>query len=259
MLTSMAIDPERQREIKQAAGKLLHEQYGKPDGPDVTVQRALEVVLWAVNGPAACGEKPREVPAGDVLAALTQVADARQCLDRMELRLIEAARERGASWQRVADSLGLEKRQSAEGRALRLQGAVSYPNRRDVGSQRLDKARQRAADAWCGEQGDRIRDVAERLVDTSEAWDEALTGDVLTRGYFQRLGALLASDGPAQDLFAAMERLQFTLAPYDHPAARPTGRHAAAAARARDDMAALHSEVYAARLAVTSVREAGRP
>jgi hypothetical protein len=198
------------------------------------------------------------VPAGDVLAALTQVADARRRLDHMELRLIEAARERGASWQKVADSLGLEKRQSAEGRALRLQGAVeSYrPNRRDVGSQRLDNARQRAADAWCGEQGDRIRDVAERLVDTSEAWDEALTGDVLTRGHFQTLGALLASDGPAPDLFAAMTSLQFTLVPYGLPRPQPAGRHAAAAARAGDDMAALHSEVYAARLAVTSVREA---
>lgn len=73
-----------------------------------------------------------------------------------------------------------------------------------------------------------------------------LAGDILARPYSQTLRALLASYGSA-------------LAPCGLPRPQPAGRHAAAAARARDDMAALHSEVYAARLAVTSVREAGKP
>nr|WP_011265246.1 hypothetical protein [Streptomyces sp. FQ1]AAX51351.1 unknown [Streptomyces sp. FQ1] len=261
MLTPMAIDPVRHHEIKQAAEKLLQERYGKPDGPGVTGQQALEAVLRAVNGFAPFGEQPREVPAEEVLAALTQVAEARERLDRMELRLIEAARERGASWQKVADSLGLEKRQSAEGRALRLQGAVkSYrSNGRDVGSQRLEKARQRAADAWCESQADRIRDVAERLIDTSEAWGDAVAGDVLTRSYFQMLGARLASDGDAKDLFDTMESLRISLVPYGRPEPQPTGKHAAAAAKARDDLAALHAEVSTARYAVTSARDGGKP
>ncbi|MFD5300505.1 hypothetical protein ACFWJU_35535, partial [Streptomyces mutabilis] len=144
----MAMAPVRKHEIKQAAETLLQERYGKPDGPGVTGQQALEAVLREVNGFPPYGEKPREAEVDDVLAALTQVAEARERLDRMELRLIDAARERGASWQKVADSLGLEKRQSAEGRALRLQGAVKgyQSNGRDVGSQRLEKARQRPAD-----------------------------------------------------------------------------------------------------------------
>jgi len=262
MLTPMAIDYERQREIKQAAEKLLQERYGKPDGPDVTGQKALETVLRAVNGFALYGEQPREVPAEDVLAALTQVAEARERLDRMELRLIGAARERGASWQKVADSLGLEKRQSAEGRALRLEGAVrNYrATGRDVGSQRLEKARQRAADAWCEEQADRIRDVAERLVDTSEAWGDKVTGDILARSYFQTLGARLASDSTAKDLFDSMESLRYTFMPYGSPQPEPgTGKHAAAAAKARDDLIELHVEMSAARYAITSAREAGKP
>jgi len=258
----MAIDRVRQHEIKQAAEKLLQERYGKPDGPSglVTGQHALEAVLRAVNGFAPYGEEPREVPADEVLAALTQVAEARERLDRMELQLIGAARERGASWQKVADSLGLEKRQSAEGRALRLEGAVkSYQPGRDVGSRRLEKARQRAADAWCETQADRIRDVAERLVDTSEAWGDAVTGDILARSYFQMLGALLASDGDAKALLDRMESLRITLMPYGRPQPEPTGKHAAAAAKARDDMTALSVDVGAVRYQVTSARDGGNP
>ncbi|MFD9033327.1 hypothetical protein ACFVZW_19565 [Streptomyces sp. NPDC059567] len=255
----MAIDPVRQHEIKQAAEKLLQESYGKPDGPGVTGQKALKAVLLALSGYAPYGEKPREVPAEDALAALTQVAEARQRLDVMELRLITAARERGASWQKVADSLSLEQRQSAEGRALRLERATrGYAQGRDVGSQRLDKARQRAADAWCGKQADRIRDVAERLVDTSEAWGEAVTGDILARSYFQTLGALLVSDGAAKDLFDRMESLRITLAPYGRPQPEPTGKHAAAATKARADLIELQVEVTNARNAVTNARDGGR-
>lgn len=56
----------------------------------------------------------------EVLAALAQVAEARSHVDGMERRLIEAAVDRGASRQRIADALGLASGRRAEEPAERV-------------------------------------------------------------------------------------------------------------------------------------------
>jgi hypothetical protein len=98
------------------------------------------------------GEAP-QVPVEDVLAALAQMVEVRANLDALELDMVRAARGREASWQRIADSPGLDTRQSAESRALRLERAVQHhgSSGQDVAAQRLNRARQRTADAWCRE------------------------------------------------------------------------------------------------------------
>lgn len=56
----------------------------------------------------------------DVAAGLSLLSAIRDELDRQELLLILGARVRSASWQQVADVLGLESRQAAEQRCRRL-------------------------------------------------------------------------------------------------------------------------------------------
>ncbi|MFD5899673.1 hypothetical protein [Streptomyces sp. NPDC060366] len=258
----MAIDHMKRREIKKAAEALLQERHGKENGLAVTGQQALDAVSLALGGYAPYGQEPREVPEDEALAALTQIEEARERLDRMELRLITAARERGASWQKVADSLGLGTRQSAETRALRLERAVQGYNirGRDVGSQRLDNARQRAADAWCEEHADRIRNVCERLVDSSEAWGKTVSDNPTAQSYFHLMGAHLASDAAAKTLYDAMESLRYTLSPYSEKTAPvPTGKQADAATTARTDMLELVAECETVRHQVRRARSGGRP
>lgn len=190
----------------------------------------------------------------DVLAALSHVDDARTRLDNQELRLIKAARARGASWQKVADALGLGTRQSAETRALRLErGAQTYRGR-DVASQRLDKARDRAEEAWCVEHADRIREVAEQLYDTSGAWDLQSLDHAGTRADLHGIGELLATDGSPARLADRLSSLRYHLAPYSGEAPKPTGKQAAAATQALAALVELLAEQAAARSRVTSVR-----
>jgi hypothetical protein len=82
----------------------------------------------------------------DLLAALAVVQELRADLDRIERRLIGAAREGGASWLDVATTLGLRSRQAAEQRWLRLGQAAS----RDAAAARKLRERQRIADAAAG-------------------------------------------------------------------------------------------------------------
>jgi hypothetical protein len=56
----------------------------------------------------------------DVAAGLSLLPAIRDDLDQAELRLMLAARARGATWLQVADILGLESRQAAEQRCRRL-------------------------------------------------------------------------------------------------------------------------------------------
>lgn len=61
------------------------------------------------------GQEQGEVPAVDVLAALTQLDEARAALDTLERDLTRAARRRGATWQQVADHLGLAPARAVPG------------------------------------------------------------------------------------------------------------------------------------------------
>ncbi|MFJ7424095.1 hypothetical protein ACIQXD_36755 [Streptomyces uncialis] len=254
----MAKDYVKHHQTKRAAEKLLQERYGDEDsaryGGSISAEKAIHSVLAAIGGYVPQGREPGEVPAEDVLAALAQVDEARQHLDNHELRLIKAARSRGASWQKLADALGLGTRQSAETRALRLErGAQTYRGR-DVASQRLDKARERAGEAWCREYADRVREVGEQLYDTSGAWDLQDLKYAGASADLHAIGELLATDASPIIMAERLEGLRYYLAPYSSEAPKPTGKQAAAAEKARTALVELLADRDAARNKVTTVR-----
>lgn len=263
----MAMDYKKRLELQQTAEALLIERYngGRDLHEPGAVMRAVRAAAY--NTHSDQGEGRLDVPVDDVLAALTQVEEERRRLERLELDLIRAARTRGASWQRVADGLGLGTRQSAETRAMRLENAAVSSHRcHDVSAARIERARQRAAEAWCEEHEDRIREVCERLYDAAEAWME-LDTEVVTASYMHELGATLAAGGSGAQLMRCLETLRSRFAPYNKPRLKPTvgkrangkqisARQAAEAAAARDAMVALYVELWDARLAVVSAREA---
>ncbi|WP_162948147.1 hypothetical protein [Streptomyces europaeiscabiei] len=254
----MAKDYAKHHETKRAAERLLAERYGDEDdaryGGSLSPEKAITSVLVALSDYVPPGQEPRKVPAEDVLAALSQVDEARQHLDNMELKLIRAARTRGASWQKLADAMGLGTRQSAETRALRLErGAQSYRGR-DVAAQRLDKARDRVEQAWCEENAERIREVAGRFYDTSDAWDLQNLNHIDIRGTVHGIGELLATDGSPARLASLLASVRFHLAPYSGEAPKPTGKRATDAAQALTDLGELIAEQSAARRRITSAR-----
>ncbi|MDG4830128.1 hypothetical protein O7627_12555 [Solwaraspora sp. WMMD1047] len=86
------------------------------------------------------------------LDALGELAALRTHLDRVERQLIHQARDRGASWARIATALGLASRQAAEQRLLRLtaaSGGVPGPDR-EPGPVRAARRHQRTLDARAG-------------------------------------------------------------------------------------------------------------
>lgn len=249
----MAKDYVKHLETQRAAEKLLRERYGQEGGGPLSPEDAMTSVLVALGGYGPRGRQdPGEVPAEDILAALAHMDQAREHLDTMELRLIKEARGRGVSWQRLAEAQGLATRQSAETRALRLERGAQLRGR-DVASQRLEKARDRAADAWCHEHEHRVREVSERLFDTSSGWDlESIGGTA--RVDLHAIGELLASDGSPVALVQRLESVRYHLAPHSGEAPEPTGKQAASASQARTDLVALLSERAGARWQVTTAR-----
>ncbi|MFL4496487.1 hypothetical protein ACJ6WD_35395 [Streptomyces sp. VTCC 41912] len=259
----MTKDYAKQRELQQAAEALLRDRYN--EGHDIhDPAEAMKAVRAAVYGHGAGRSRERrpEVPVEDVLAALTQVGDARQRLERLELDLIRAARSRGASWQRVADGLGLGTRQSAETRAMRLETAArSAGQDHDVAGARIARARQRIADEWCVEHEDRIRMTGEQLYDAAAAWPD------LDTVHIHQLATALAAGSGGPQLMECLQNLRATFAPHDGPRLQPTlgkraeGREvtanqADAAVAARDAMLALLDELRTVRSAVLSAKEA---
>ncbi|GAA3763034.1 hypothetical protein GCM10022225_56030 [Plantactinospora mayteni] len=87
------------------------------------------------------------------LAALRLLGGLRAGLDEAERQLVEAARERRASWAQIATALGLASRQAAEQRWVRLSGAAS----RDPARVRSDRKRQQFVDNAYGVAITRLR------------------------------------------------------------------------------------------------------
>jgi hypothetical protein len=98
---------------------------------------------------------------GEAMAALALIAGLRSDLDAAERRLIGIARGHGASWQAIADILGLRSRQAAEQRWLRLTGAAG----RDAGGARKERRRQQFADTAAGEEVVALRAAVAALYD----------------------------------------------------------------------------------------------
>ncbi|TGN72233.1 hypothetical protein E5083_30315 [Streptomyces bauhiniae] len=249
----MAIDPVKRQRVLEAAEELLRERYVEGEYLD-PMRVMLAVRAQAFGYFARDGEEATEVPAEDLLAALTQVEAARARLDALESNLIRGARERKASWQRIADSLGLEHRQAAEARATRLERALSHNRDRDVHAQRGERARRRAVDAWCAAQLPRIRETAAALVDVAGAWPE-LAEDYIAPYTLRSIDARLrAEDGDGAQLVEELETMGMRLMPYGKPPLEPSGERAVEAARVHGVVKALLDEVRQVRLEADAAR-----
>ncbi|GAB2601443.1 DNA-binding protein [Pseudactinotalea suaedae] len=119
------------------------------DSPEIYARRRLsrQLSLWRDGEPAdatTCltamlaelARKPAAVDSSDLLAALTLVRAARAEIDHAETALLAHARERGITWQALADAAGASSRQAVQQRAVRA-GALDTPHRqprRDTGT-----------------------------------------------------------------------------------------------------------------------------
>ncbi|MGW5048430.1 hypothetical protein [Streptomyces griseoluteus] len=246
----MAIDHAKQQRMQEAAEELLRERYGQNGNyldPLKVMQEVRAQALGYHTGSA--GEESPEVPAEDVLAALTLMEEARANLDALERDLIRAARSRSASWQKIADSLGMANRQAAEAKATRLERAAeSHRGDRDVRTQRRDRARRRTAEAWCRAHEARIKTVGGRLVDVAGAWPE-LAEDGAAAVYLDQLSK--ATDGVQR--VECLEMLHWRIEPA-RQGLEPSGPRADEAALARDAVRDLLDELSAARLTADDVR-----
>ncbi|MFD4320506.1 hypothetical protein [Streptomyces sp. NPDC058548] len=249
----MAIDHAKRRQMRQmqeAAEELLRKRYGENRNYLNPLKVMQEVRAQALGYYAGSSEETPEVPAEDVLAALALMDEARASLDALERDLIRAARSRSASWQKVADALGMANRQAAEARATRLERAAeSHRGDRDVRAQRRDRAQRRAVEAWCRDHEARIKAVSSRLVDVVGAWPE-LAEDAAAAVYLDQLSK--ATDSVQR--VECLEMLHWRIGPYGPQDREPSGPQADEAALARDAVRDLLHELSAARLAVDDAR-----
>jgi hypothetical protein len=98
----------------------------------------------------------------ETLDALEALHRLRELLAAWEPLLIEAAREAGASWARIAPALGVTSRQAAERRYLRLRPSQdSSLNREErVRAARDERAGDRAVAAWARDNASELRQIA---------------------------------------------------------------------------------------------------
>ncbi|MDG4767345.1 DNA-binding protein [Solwaraspora sp. WMMD406] len=83
---------------------------------------AIRLVLALAVGGATSEAGEPALDQSDLVAALTLVAPVRADLDAIELGLLEAARQRGLTWQAIAFGLGLGTAQAARQRYERISG-----------------------------------------------------------------------------------------------------------------------------------------
>ncbi|MDX3025417.1 hypothetical protein [Streptomyces acidiscabies] len=238
------MDPETREQLMEDAEALLLAKYsGGRDWLDPV--RVMHAVRAAADRYGLDDQEQAEVPADDVLAALTQLDEARAALDTLERDLTRAARKRGASWQQVADVLGLASRSSAESRFVRLErDAASYRGDRYPERQRAERARDRAGDDWCRANEPRLRAAVWSLACLNDEWPQlARTAPAEKLVAWHR-----ELDGPA--LAARLRTLRLILDSYG--AELPAGT---AAAAARDEVLALLAELLSARHGVDTQAE----
>ncbi|MBZ3918161.1 hypothetical protein [Streptomyces acidiscabies] len=234
------MDPEAREQLLEGAETLLLTKYS--GGRDwIEPVRVMHAVRAAADRYGLDDAEQAEVPADDVLAALTQLDEARAALDTLERDLTRAARRRGASWQQVADSLGLATRSSAESRFVRLErDAATYRGDRYPERQRAERARDRAGEAWCRANAPRLRAAVWSLACLDDSWPQlARTAPAEKLDTWHR-----ELDGPG--LAARLRALRLILDSYG--AELPAGTEAAAA---RDEVLGLLEELHAARHGLT--------
>ncbi|MEO3819247.1 hypothetical protein [Plantactinospora sp. B24E8] len=143
--------------------------------------------------PGTTDDAAAEPTAGQVLDALVQLRHLRAELATWEPRLIEAARERGASWADLAPALGVASRQAAERRYLRLRPdeAGAPPRTRDdrVRAERDRRAGNRAVARWARDNGADLRQLAGQITALTDLAPTA-------RGDLDRLHHALGTSDP---------------------------------------------------------------
>lgn len=132
---------------------------------------------------AATGSEPDRGGAtiDELLAALALLRWLSSRVDELEPVLIGAARNSGATWQSIADCLGLASRQAAERRYLRLLPESADnpgPTRDDrVRGRRDRRAGERAAIEWADDHAADLRGLAGQVAALRDL-DQAASDDI---------------------------------------------------------------------------------
>jgi hypothetical protein len=127
---------------------------------DDRAQELLEQVASAAR--RTSGDAAGDDGRADPLEALAALHELRSQLLAWEPQLIEAAREQGLSWARLAPALGVTSRQAAERRYLRLRpgGDAGLTREERVRATRDERAGDRAVAAWARENAPELRQIA---------------------------------------------------------------------------------------------------
>ena len=130
---------------------------------ETRADHSLDLVVEAVRRTTEAGSDPHtRVTADEAMAALVALHELREHLSTWEPLLIEAAREAGTSWARLAPALGVTSRQAAERRYLRLRpgGEAGLTREQRVQAARDERAGDRAVAAWARDNASELRQIA---------------------------------------------------------------------------------------------------
>lgn len=151
----------------------------------------------------------------ETLHALAALHDLRDLLQAWEPLLIEAAREQGVSWARLAPALGVTSRQAAERRYLRMRAAddAALTGEERVQATRDARAGDRAVAAWARENAAELRQIAGQV---SGAGGLSQAG----RRQARALATSLTGDDPAELLAPLTAARRHLLDEHPHLAER---------------------------------------
>ena len=161
--------------------------------PRASLERVLQALGRTSTAEADGSAQVDEVDAADeVLEALLALQELREQMLGWEPLLIEAARDRGVSWARLAPALGVTSRQAAERRYLRLKpaGDEGLTREQRVLAARDERAGDRAVAAWARANASQLRQIAGQV---------SAAGGLSTsaRGRARTLATSLTDDDPA--------------------------------------------------------------
>jgi hypothetical protein len=118
---------EHDRLSQQLERFAIEHKQGRPVG----TRTAIDAVVAAATNPEIQAELglPSDVSAADVIVALDYIKDEHTTLDVCERLLIEAARDRGETWDSLGAALGKRSGQAMQQRYRRIGGRRTWPTR----------------------------------------------------------------------------------------------------------------------------------
>jgi len=168
----------------------------------------------APDVPGGDADAAPEVGPEQALASLLLLRQVREQLAGWETGLIETAREAGASWADLAQSLGVASRQAAERRYLRGRpGPAGSTGEQRVQATRERRAAARTTAAWARRNAADLRRIAGQITALTDLPSAA-------RSPLDRLHAALAHDDPAQLLPALTATRPYLTDPHPELAAQ---------------------------------------